>query len=392
VNSSLQNASLVLHAGSSRSEASILAPIHQTTTFVQSALDGAASHTYSRASNPTVAALEDRLAALEDSATPVFASAYTNGMAAISALVMSRLRSGDEVLCSRVVYGGTRRLLEEILAPFGVKARFADLRDPGRFAELLRPETALVIVETPANPTLELVDVAALAKVCRRAGISLALDNTFLGPFHQRGFTLGADFIIYSTTKYIDGHNAALGGALLVRDADEDARLRRVRKSLGLTQKPFEAWLTLQGLKTLPLRFDRQTRTAGSLAAWLEEQPGVDRVLYPFLDSHPQRELARRQQISGGALISIELRGGRAAAEAFVARTRLFALAENLGSLESLVTHPASMTHGDTPPEARRRLGISDGLLRLSIGTEDEDDLRRDLEGALVPQKEVLKR
>lgn len=380
---------LVLHGGPRGAEADLVAPLHQTTTFAQANLDDAAPHTYSRASNPSVVTLENRLAALEDADEPVHARAFANGMAAITGLILSRVRAGDEVLCSRVVYGGTRRLLEEILAPLGVTARFADLREPGRYADLLRPTTRLVIVETPANPTLELVDVAALATVTRAAGVTLALDNTFLGPFHQRGFRLGADVLVYSTTKYADGHNAALGGALLTRDDALAQSFARTRKSLGLNQKPFEAWLTLQGLKTLGLRFERQCASAAVLAAWLEEQPEVTRVLYPGLASHPQHELARRQQRGGGAMIALELRGGADAARDFVARTRLFTLAENLGCVESLVTHPSTMTHGDTAPEDREAVGITPGLLRLSVGTESVEDLRRDLDAALKQEVTV---
>ncbi|MEZ6196209.1 MAG: PLP-dependent aspartate aminotransferase family protein [Planctomycetota bacterium] len=383
-------ATLAVRGGESADQAAgaILFPIHQSTTFVQPAIGVDRGHTYGRASNPTVAALEQRLAALEaGGGDAVHASAFANGMAAVTALVLATTGAGDEVLCSRVVYGGTRRLLEEILANFGLRSRFVDLAD-GDPAAQLGPRTRLVLVETPGNPTLEIVDVAAIAAATRARGIPLAVDNTFLTAVGQDVLGLGADVALYSTTKYVEGHNAALGGAILTRDVELDAKLRRVRKSLGLNQKPFEAWLTLQGLKTLPLRLARHEENARRVAEALAARPEVARVLYPGLPDHPGHAIARRQQRSFGGIVGVDL-GSREAAQAFVARLRLFRLAENLGSVESLATHPATMTHADVPPEERAALGLGDGLVRLSVGLEDAHDLVADLVSALTAEVTV---
>jgi cystathionine beta-lyase/cystathionine gamma-synthase len=379
-----------LGGGADGDTGALLTPIHQTTTYAQDALGQHKGHTYSRASNPTVAALEERLAALEGGAGAV---CFSSGMAAIDA-VLRRLRGGEHVLLSDTVYGGTVRLLREVYAAHGVRHSFVDATDPARVADAITPATRLVLVESPANPTLKLADIAAIARVTRERGVTLAVDNTFLTPYGQRALDLGADLAIHSTTKLIEGHNATIGGAVVVRDRAEGGAwldwLRLVRKSAGTNLAPFEAWLTLRGVKTLGVRCDRQAEQALALARALEAHPAVERVCYPFLASHPQRELARRQQRNGGTVVAFELAGGRRAVERFVAELEVVTLAESLGAVESLVTHPATMTHGAYSPAEREALGVTDGLLRLSVGLEDLADLQADLDRGLRAATRVV--
>jgi cystathionine beta-lyase/cystathionine gamma-synthase len=358
----------------------ILTPLHQVTTYAQPEIGVHKGHTYSRASNPTVAALEQRLAALEGGAAAV---CFASGMAAIDA-VFRRLASGDHLVLSDVVYGGTVRLLREVYARHGITFTLADASDPALVARAIQPNTRLVLIETPANPTLKLADIAAIAEVCKGRKVPLAVDNTFLTPYGQRALDLGADFAIHSTTKYLEGHNTTIGGAVVVRsDPAWVEWLTLVRKSAGTNLAPFEAWLTLRGVKTLTVRMDRHGQSALHLARFLEAHPLVTRVHYPGLPSHPQHELARRQQRDGGGIIAFEIQGGVESARRFARSVRIITLAENLGAVESLLTHPTTMTHGAYSPEERRALGVSDGLLRLSVGLEDVADLVADLTQAL---------
>lgn len=371
-----------VHAGQGPdpSTGAILTPIFQTTTYVQQAVGVHKGHTYSRASNPTVSVLEACLGELEEAPPSV---CFSTGLAAETALFLALLRSGDHVVVSEVCYGGTVRLLREVLSGLGVLSSFVDTRSPAAVAAALTPRTRLVFVETPANPTLALADIAALAAVTRRAGIPLAVDNTFLTPVLQRPLDLGADISVYSTTKHIEGHNSTVGGALTSRDGALLERLRFVRKSVGSIQSPFESWLTLRGIKTLPLRLRQHSAHAQEVAGWLESHPRVTRVLYPGLPSFPQHELAVRQQRGHGGVLAFEVDGGLAAGTALMNAVRLCALAESLGAVETLITHPASMTHGDVPREQRERAGVTDGLVRLSVGLEDPGDIIADLEQAI---------
>ena len=371
-----------VHAGQSPdpSTGAILTPIFQTTTYVQQAVGVHKGHTYSRASNPTVSVLEACLGELEDAPPSV---CFSTGLAAETALFLALLRSGDHVVVSEVCYGGTVRLLREVLSGLGVLSSFVDTTSPAAVAAALTPRTRLVFVETPANPTLALADIAALAAVTRRAGIPLAVDNTFLTPVLQRPLDLGADVSVYSTTKHIEGHNSTVGGALTSRDETLLERLRFIRKSVGSIQSPFESWLTLRGIKTLPLRLRQHSTHAQEVAGWLESHPRVTRVLYPGLPSFPQHELAVRQQRGHGGVLAFEVEGGLRAGTALMNAVRLCALAESLGAVETLITHPASMTHGDVPREQRERAGVTDGLVRLSVGLEDPADIIADLEQAI---------
>jgi cystathionine beta-lyase/cystathionine gamma-synthase len=375
-------ATLAIHAGLEPDPATgaILTPIHQSTTFVQEAVGVHKGFTYSRSANPTVCALERNLGALDGVEPGV---CFSTGMAAITALVLSTCRAGDRVVVSDVVYGGTVRLLRRVLEPFGVRSELVDTSSTDALRRALRDPARLALIETPANPTLKLTDLAAAAEIVRETGTLLAVDNTFLTPALQRCFDLGADVVTYSTTKYIEGHNATVGGALLARDVELLERFRFVRNAVGSIQSPFEAWLTLRGLKTLPLRMERHCASALEIARWLERHPLVRRVEYPWLESFPQHELARRQQSGGGGIVAFELEGGAPAGRALMRSLELCSLAENLGAAETLVTHPATMTHAAIPEAERAAVGITDGLVRLSVGLEAPQDLIADLNRAL---------
>jgi cystathionine beta-lyase/cystathionine gamma-synthase len=373
---------LALHAGAypDPTTGALLTPIYQTTTYTQEAVGKDKGFTYSRSSNPTVSALERRIAALEGAE---FATCYGTGLAATTALCLALTRAGDRVVLSQAVYGGTVRLLRQILAPYLVEADFVDTSDEAELRKALEKPARFVFIETPANPTLVLTDIQLAARLSKDAGALLVVDNTLLTPALQRPFDLGADVVLHSTTKFIEGHNATVGGALIVRDAELHDRFSFVRNAIGAIQSPFPAWLTLQGVKTLPLRMARHSENALRIARFLEGHDQVAGVAYPGLESFPQFELAQRQQVSGGALIAFELKGGVEAGIRTMNSVRLCALAENLGAAETLITHPASMTHADVPVEQRRAAGITDGLVRLSVGLEDPLDVIADLLQAL---------
>jgi cystathionine beta-lyase/cystathionine gamma-synthase len=358
----------------------ILTPIYQSTTYVQQAVGVHKGFTYSRADNPTVAALENVLASLEGAPTLCFST----GMAAITALFLSVLKQGDHAVISDVVYGGTVRLFRQVLENLGLTASFVDTSRPSDVAAAITPRTRLVFIETPANPTLKLTDIRAIADITRQAGILLVVDNTFLTPLLQPVFDSGADVSLLSTTKYIEGHNSTVGGSLATRDTVLFERFRLVRKTLGSIQSPLEAWLTLRGLKTLPMRLKQHSSNAQEVARWLEQHPAVERVVYPGLESFPQRELAERQHAAHGGMLAFEVKGGTDAGIAVMNAVKLCSLAENLGAVETLITHPASMTHADIPPAQREALGIREGLVRLSVGLEDPRDIIADLEQALA--------
>lgn len=372
-----------IHGGLSPdpSTGAILTPIFQSTTFAQEAVGVHKGYTYTRAANPTVAALERNLGFLEGHLPAV---AFSTGMAAISATFLSFLKAGDKIIVSDVVYGGTVRLLRQILADFGVRAEFIDTSNLALVKDALQKEPVkLVLIETPANPTLKLTDIRAVADLAHEAKALVAVDNTFLTPALQNCLRLGADLVIYSTTKYLEGHNSTVGGAVLSNDEALLSRLRLIQKSIGFAQSPFESWLTLRGIKTLSIRMKQHCENALTVAQFLETHPAVESVSYPFLPSFSQYELARQQQKLGGGMISFELKGGVEAGLNLMKSVQLITLAENLGAVESLITHPATMTHGPIPAEERMRLGITDGLIRLSVGLEDSQDLIQDLDAAL---------
>lgn len=378
---------LALHAGAvaDPTTGALLTPIYQTTTYRQEAVGKDKGFTYSRSANPTVSALERRLAALEG---VEHCTCYATGLAATTVLCLALLKAGDHVVASQAVYGGTVRLLDQVLAPFGVTAEFVDTADAAALRRaVVAKKTRLVFVETPANPTLRLTDIQLAAGIAHEAGAWLVVDNTLLTPALQRPFELNADVVLHSTTKFIEGHNATVGGALITGNQKLHDQFLFIRNAIGAIQSPFPAWLTLQGVKTVGLRMAQHSANALQIARFLEGHPRVTRLLYPGLESFPQFELARRQQSSGGALIAFEVAGGVAAGIRLMNSLRLCALAENLGSAETLVTHPASMTHADVPSAQRQAAGITDGLVRLSVGLEDPRDVISDLANALTDRE-----
>lgn len=352
----------------------ILTPIHQSTTFVQESVDQymGRGYSYARAGNPTVRAFEEKLTVLEGG---VDTTAYGSGMAATVAVFLALLQSGDHVVLADVVYGGTYRFADQFLRKFGVEVDFVDASDIDATAAAIRDNTKLVFTESPANPTLKVTDLAAVSELCRDRGVLHVTDNTFLTPYFQRPFELGADVIVHSTTKFLDGHNATLGGAVVVNDADLQEKIAFARISSGLVMSPMVAWLTLQGTKTLSARMDAQSANAMAIAEYLEGHDKVDYVNYPGLASHPQHELSSRQATGFGAMVCFEVHGGVEAGKRLMDSIELWSLAENLGSVESLITHPVTMTHAAVPRDERIAAGITDGLVRLSVGLEDSDDL-----------------
>lgn len=357
-------------------------PICQSTTFVQESVGGTPSHAYSRCGNPTVDALEAELGALEDAPPSV---CFSTGLAAETALFLSLLKAGDHIVIGQAIYGGTVRLLRELLAPLGIESSFVDSTDALNVQRALQPNTKLVFIETPANPTLVLTDIAAVGTIARSHGVPLAVDNTFLTPVLQKPLQCGADISVYSTTKHIEGHSTALGGAITTRDEALLEKLRWVRKSTGAIQTPQNAWLTSNGLKTLSLRLKQHSENARITAEWLSEHPQVSVVNYPGLSSFPQRELAKRQHLGAdGGVLSFELTGGYDSAIVFLEHVKLCTLVEHVGSVQTLLTHSASMTHADVPNEQLEKIGLSPALLRLSVGIEPVKEILRDLSQALA--------
>jgi cystathionine beta-lyase/cystathionine gamma-synthase len=356
----------------------ILTPIHQTTTFVQPSVDAYMSKgfSYSRSGNPTVQALETKLAILEGGAG---AACFSTGMAATNAVFMALLSAGDHAIVSQVAYGGTYRLASKVYTRFGVEFSFVDTSDPANVSAALQDNTKLIFTETPANPTLVYTDLAAVSAIARGARIPHAVDNTFLTPYYQRPLELGADLIVHSTTKYFDGHNATVGGAVIFATEQLGEQIGFIQNSTGTIMSPQVAWLTLQGSKTLSERLDRQSSNAMAIAEFLEAHPKVSEVRYPGLTSFPQHELAAKQASGFGAMAWFEVQGGVAAGKKLMDGVELWTLAENLGSVESLITHPVTMTHAAVEPSERARIGITDGLVRISVGLEDVEDLIDDL-------------
>src|SRR5437764_1174827 len=373
-------ATRAIHAGQDADPATgaTVVPIYATSTYTQEGPGRHKGYEYSRSSNPTRTALETCLAALEGGERGL---AFASGLAATTA-VLSLLRPGDEVVAASDLYGGTYRLLERVFRPWGLASRYTDDASPEGFERLMSPATKLVWIETPTNPLLQVVDIAAVAAVAHRHGALLAVDNTFASPYLQQPLRLGADLVVHSTTKYLGGHSDVVGGAVIGR-AELLGPIAFYQNAAGGVPGPFDAYLTLRGLKTLEVRMQRHCGNARRLAAWLAEQPQVERVYYPGLATHPRHDLATRQMRDYGGMVSLRLKGGTEAARRFMTRTRLFSLAESLGGVESLLCHPATMTHASIPAEIRMARGVDDALLRLSVGIEDVEDLEEDLRGAL---------
>lgn len=375
---------LAIHAGQSPdpSTGAVMTPIYATSTYAQKSPGVHQGYEYSRSHNPTRFAYERCVAALEGGRNGY---AFASGLAATSTL-LDALDAGSHVVCMDDVYGGTYRLFERVRRrSAGLDFSFVDLNDMAALEAAVRPKTRLIWCETPTNPLLKIVDIARLAEFARKRGIRLAVDNTFSSPMLQRPLDLGASIVMHSATKYLNGHSDIVGGMLVVGDDTELAEhMTFLQNAVGGVQGPFDSFLALRGLKTLHLRMKAHCDNAMQLAEWLQAHPAIEKVVYPGLASHPQHELAKKQMQGFGGMVSIWLKGGLPAARRFMERTELFACAESLGGVESLVNHPAIMTHASIPPDRRAALGVTDNLVRLSVGVEDVADLRAELAAALA--------
>ncbi len=376
--SALSLDTLCIHAGQEpdKTSGAVMTPIVLASTFAQDGPGVHQGYDYSRAGNPTRTALEGCLAALEGAKHGV---AFGSGCAAATAVLLM-LKAGDHVLSGDDLYGGTFRIFDRVMKPFGVETSLLDMTDPAKVAAAIRPTTRLVWLETPSNPMLKIFDIAKIAEVAHAAGVPLLVDNTFATPMLQRPLDLGADMVLHSATKYLNGHSDVVAGAVMTRDDALAERLHFLQKAVGGVPSPFDCYMVLRGLKTLAVRMRQHVASASRLAEWLVGHEQVARVYYPGLPSHPGYEVARRQMNGPGGMISFDLRGGLAESAAFLKALRVFVCAESLGGVESLAEHPAIMTHASVPEASRRALGIGDGLVRLSVGLEGVDDLRADLE------------
>ena len=369
-----------IHAGQPPDPAtgSVTVPIYQTSTYVMPALGEQTGYEYARVQNPTRQALEANVASLEGG---VAGHAFASGMAAIQAL-MTRLEAGDHVVASQNVYGGTFRLFDQVLERYGLRFTWVDTSRTERVEAAIEPATRMVYVETPTNPLMEVTDIAAVARIAHEAEALLAVDNTFLSPYFQRPIELGADVVVHSTTKFLNGHSDSVGGVLVSAHQDDAEWFRFVSKSAGAILSPMDSFLVLRGIKTLGVRMERHESNARSVASMLARHPKVVEVLYPGLPDHPGHAVQKRQATGFGALISFDV-GGYDAAKRLLDRLEVLTLAESLGGVETLISHPASMTHASVPEAVRRKIGLGDGMVRLSVGIEDLDDLLSDLDRAL---------
>jgi len=370
-----------IHAGVGPDKAygAIMTPIYQSSTFVFEDIGKHRGFDYTRSGNPTRKALEDNLCALEGCSSAV---AVTTGMAAITS-TLSIFHAGDEIICTDDCYGGTSRLMKTVEEHFGIRVHFVNMQEATNILPFVNERTKAVWVETPSNPLLNLIDITAVSALAKERALLTIVDNTFLSPYGQKPFELGADIVVHSTTKYLNGHSDVVGGAVLSNSAELDAKLKFTVNALGTCAQPFDCWLVLRGIKTLVLRMREHERNALAVAQFLEQHPKVKQVFYPGLTNHPQHELAKKQQRSFGGMVSFELDGGIEEVNRVLTGTKLFALAESLGGVESLIEHPASMSHASMDKEHREAAGITDAIIRLSVGIEDGDDLIADLQGAL---------
>jgi cystathionine gamma-lyase len=374
-------ATRAIHAGQRPDPLSgaVMTPIYQTSTFVQDGLGRHKGYEYARGTNPTRQALERNVAALEGG---THGFAFSSGMGCLDT-IMKMFRAGDHIICGDNTYGGTFRLFDKVLEHFGLRFTYVDTRDPQRVVDAISQKTVAVLVETPTNPLMRLTDLAAMAEIAHRAKILLIVDNTFATPFFQRPLEIGsgANIVYHSTTKYLNGHSDMVGGIAIVRDDALAERFTFLQNAAGAVPGPFDSWLALRGTKTLHLRMPRHDANGRRVASWLADRVGAERVIYPGLPSHPQHDLAVRQMSGFGGMISVDL-GTTDCARKVLERVKVFSLAESLGGVESLISLPAMMTHASVPPERRAELGIGDGLIRLSCGVEDAEDLLEDLEQA----------
>ena len=376
-----QLSTLAIHGGQKHEEitGAVMPPVFQTSTYAQKAPGEHSGFEYSRSQNPTRFALEACLASLEGASHGL---AYASGLAATDC-IMHLLETGAHVVCGDDVYGGTYRIFTKVFQRQGLSFTFTDLSDPDRFEAALRPETKLVWLETPTNPLLKVIPIEEIAERAHKRGIIVVVDNTFATPIFQRPLSLGADIVVHSTTKYLNGHSDVVGGAIMVSDEALYERLKFLQNAVGAIPGPWDSWLVLRGLKTLALRMPRHAESAKELAGRLAKAPQVTRVIYPGLESHPQHAIAKRQMKDFGGMLSIDLKGGLEGTRKFLSKLHLITLAESLGGVESLACVPALMTHASIPAEERHARGITDGLVRLSIGIEDVGDLWSDIQDGL---------
>jgi cystathionine beta-lyase/cystathionine gamma-synthase len=369
-----------IHAGQEPDPATgaIIVPIYQTSTFVQEELGKHKGYEYARTANPTRTALERNLATLEGGR---FCYAFASGMAAINAL-LTLFKAGDHIVAGHNLYGGTFRLFERVLRDFGLEFSYANTGRAEEVERAMRPNTRLLFVETPTNPVMEITDIAATARLAHDRKVLLAVDNTFMSPYFQRPLELGADMVVHSTTKYLNGHSDGVGGAVILNDSALAERLKFLQNAAGAILGPFDSWLVLRGVKTLAVRMRKHNENGLAVAQHLAGHPKVRKVFYPGLPSHPQFELARKQMSGFGGMLAFET-GSLENARTVLKSVRLCALAESLGGVETLISHPATMTHASVPAEQRQRIGITDGLVRISVGIEDVEDLIADLDQAL---------
>jgi cystathionine beta-lyase/cystathionine gamma-synthase len=369
-----------IHAGQEPdpTTGAVTVPIYQTSTYAQEGLGKHKGYEYARTQNPTRSALEQNLAALEGGKA---CFAFASGMAATNA-VMTLLQAGDHVIVSDNTYGGTFRLFDKVLRKFGLEFSYVDAREPQNVEEATRAQTRLVFVETPTNPVMSLVDIRAVSEITRRRGLRLVVDNTFMSPYFQRPLELGADIVVHSTTKYLNGHSDSVGGAVILNDEEDIRALAFIQNAAGAIISPMDAWLVMRGTKTLAVRMRQHDENGRIVAQFLSEHPSVQKVYYPGLKSHPQHELATRQMSGFGGMISFET-GSLENAKRVLESVRVCTLGESLGGVESLISHPATMTHASVPETERARLGITDGLVRVSVGIEDVEDIIADLDQAL---------
>jgi cystathionine beta-lyase/cystathionine gamma-synthase len=370
-----------IHAGqaSDPSTGAVIVPVFQTSTYQQEALGKHKGYEYSRTGNPTRTALETCLAELEGGR---YGLAFSSGLAATTA-VFSLFGQGAHIVLGDDLYGGTYRLMEQVFRKWGISATYADVDDPESFSQSLTARTRLIWIESPTNPLLKVLDIEHLARIAKAAGVLLAVDNTFASPYFQNPLTLGADIVVHSTTKYINGHSDLVGGAVVVNDESLYRELKFLQNAAGAVPGPWDCWLTLRGLRTLAVRMREHEKNARCLAEFLCRHEKVARVYYPGLAGTKDHEIATRQMRGFGGMLSFEIRGGIPAVERFLAGLKVFLLAESLGGVESLVSHPARMTHASLPEAQRRQRGITDSLIRLSVGIENVEDLKADLENAL---------
>jgi cystathionine beta-lyase/cystathionine gamma-synthase len=379
-NNNMGFATTAIHTGSEPDEATgaVTVPIYQTSTYAQESLGKNKGYEYARTQNPTRSAVERNIAALEGAR---FGFAFASGMAAIDA-TLRLVKAGEHVVVSDNTYGGTARLFNRILANYNVEFDYVETSEPLNVEAAIKPNTKMVFVETPTNPIMTVTDLKEVSEIAHRAGARVVCDNTFMSPYLQRPLEFGVDIVVHSTTKYLNGHSDGVGGVVVLNDEEDANWIGFVQNSAGAILSPFDSWLVLRGTKTLALRMEQHDKTGRAVAAFLEEHPKVKRVYYPGSASHPQHALARRQQHGFGGMVSFDV-GSLAAARTVLESVKLCTLAESLGGVETLISHPATMTHASVDEAKRQRLGITDGLVRISVGIEDTDDIIADLDQAL---------